>query len=68
MGTTMNKPWYNINETAEALKKDRVTISRWIKILGLETKKFATKRGAYIRAEDVEKLRKFAEEPWLLEE
>lgn len=57
----------NIDEAAEEIGWNRVTVFEWMKTLGIEKHKFLRNRRTYISIKDVNRLKQIKEKPWLAE-
>jgi excisionase family DNA binding protein len=56
--------YLSIDEAATIIGWNRATVYDWIKELGLQTHKFVRNRKAYLKAQDVARLKEIKDKPW----
>jgi hypothetical protein len=58
--------YVTFDEAASTLKVNQLTLKNWLKKLGLAAYQFpGTKRKAYVKTEDMVRVREAREKPWL---
>lgn len=62
------KEFYSIDEIEKLVSRNRGTVYNRIKLLGIQTHKFEMDRHTYIAADDVERIKKVIEKPWMAQE
>jgi hypothetical protein len=62
------KEFYSIDEIEKLVSRNRGTVYNRIKLLGIQTHKFEMDRHTYVAAEDVERIKKVIEKPWMAQE
>jgi hypothetical protein len=62
------KEFYSIDEIEKLVSRNRGTVYNRIKLLGIQTHKFEMDRHTYVAADDVERIKKVIEKPWMAAE
>jgi hypothetical protein len=60
-----DREYKTISEVAKEIGIARSSMYHYIKLLGIETKKFNLSREKYIAASDVERIKEVRDKPWL---